>query len=239
MMGCAFASMKVCSVRERNRHMFMVPHSLRSNAETSQTDGTFFTGVALHLRGHKPPGLEAPLLFTSGGRCAEPGKQSVLPRKWPLLGVLCDPCIGYRELAVKEDGSERREESRCKDLSGSREALPGLEMLHGTLRGCGSPQAHLGGRSHPRELQDVQDSAGSSLGHPSTGILMSSRLTKTLHFLLLPLNPPEDFKQPKPKCVKSLSLKLLCERTFPRCVCGSLLQLLPIFAQMSLHSPPF
>lgn len=46
-MGCAFASMRVCSARERNRHMFMVPHSLGSNAKTSQTDGTFLTGVAL------------------------------------------------------------------------------------------------------------------------------------------------------------------------------------------------
>lgn len=53
--GCAFASVKVCSVRERNLHLSVVPHSLGSHAETSQTDGTFLTAVAVALRlcGHR------------------------------------------------------------------------------------------------------------------------------------------------------------------------------------------
>lgn len=88
-----------------------------------------------------------------------------------LCLVFCATLVlGVENWLVKEDGSERREETRCKDLSGSREALRCCMELRG-------------GRGHPRELQAVQDSGGSSLGHPSTGIFMSCTLTKPLHFL--------------------------------------------------------
>lgn len=87
-------------------------------------------------------------------------------------------------------------------------------MLHGAQRGCGSLQAYPGSRSHLRKLQAVQDSGGSSLGRPRTRILMSSTLTKPLHFL--PLNPQEDFNQPKSKFVKPLLLKLLPGMCLPQ-----------------------
>lgn len=124
--------------------------------------------------------------------------------------------IRYRELAVKEDDSERREETRCKDLSGSREALPGLEMLHGALRGCGSPQAHPGGRSHtPGSCRLCRILRGHPWVASAQGSSCHLPFQSPFTSCFLPLNTQEDFNQPKSKFVKPLFLKLLSGMYLP------------------------
>lgn len=143
-MGCAFASMKVWSVRERNHHMLwcliawvqmqkqvrQMGSSLQMWPSPTWTQASWARSTSsVHIWRQMHRVWQTKCFCQGNGLCL----------------VFCATLVlGVENWLVKEDGSERREETRCKDLSGSREALPGLEMLHGAPRRQGPPQGAAG-----------------------------------------------------------------------------------------------
>lgn len=67
--------------------------------------------------GLRPPGLGAPPLFASAGRCAELGRQS-LPTKRIACLMFCVTLVsGVGRWPMKDNSSERREETRYREAA--------------------------------------------------------------------------------------------------------------------------